>query len=381
MSEESDIISGLFPDSRAAVFGLPPKFTVLEELEHADSIRLATAFGHMSGWEKLEPAINKCKGTIRLITGLDFFQTEPALLRTWNRASVNPRFRPRVMTSESGVFHPKVLIVSSPSKSFALVGSGNLSEGGLRTNIECSVYTRDEVHVRHLAKWFDGLFRRGQGFGEGDIREYEAKYKNVHRAVAKIYRQQRALETTLKNRHAAFLANRQKAANKAKRYWVIADGDDGDQWDDFYREGVVRITGRKELGDLRQYGSPRDVVLALKKTRPREFQSKNPASKARLCFNFAHEVGVGHRIFLRHGLKTIFGFGVVEPLTEAASAKASPYFFDRGHQFPHTLKVHWEKTGDFPLPKGFLLARNFIAPIDGVRLDTLKAAVGLGGGI
>jgi hypothetical protein len=87
MSEPRDIILGLFPESKAAVIGLPPKFRILEELEHADSIRLATAFGHMSGWAKLEPAIRKCKGSIHVITGLDFFQTEPALLRTWNRAN------------------------------------------------------------------------------------------------------------------------------------------------------------------------------------------------------------------------------------------------------------------------------------------------------
>ena len=151
MNGQSDSISGLFPDSKAVVIGLPTQFTILEELEQANFIRLATAFGHMSGWEKLKPAIKRCKGSVHVITGLDFFQTEPALLRTWNRASVNPRFRARLVTSESGIFHPKVLIVSSPSRSFALVGSGNLSEGGLRTNIECSVYTGDEVHLRHLA--------------------------------------------------------------------------------------------------------------------------------------------------------------------------------------------------------------------------------------
>jgi len=379
MSERSDVISGLFPDSKAAVIGLPPKFTILGELEHADSIRLATAFGHMSGWAKLEPAITKCKGSVHLITGLDFFQTEPALLRRWNRASVNPRFRPRLMTSDSGIFHPKVLIVSCPSKNFALVGSGNLSDGGLRTNIECFVYTDDEADVRHLSKWFDGLFSRGQDFGEDEIRQYELKYKGVHRAISKIRRQQRALESTLKNRHAVIQASRQQTLNQPKRYWVIADGDDGDQWDDFYREGIIRITGRKALRDLHQYGSPTEVALALKEKWRDEFQSESPAFKARLCYNFAHEVAVGDGIFVRHGLRTVLGFGIAEQPTQTAGTKSSPYFFDRGHRFPHALKVHWEKTGDFALPKGFLLARNFIAPIRGARLDTLKAVVRLRG--
>src|SRR5205823_12381251 len=112
-------------------------FKILDELEQADSIRLAMAFCHMTGWNRLAPAIIKSKGNVYLLTGLDFSQTEPALLHVWNRLSVIPRFQPRLVTSKLGIFHPKVLIVSSASKRFALVGSGNLSEGGLRANTEC----------------------------------------------------------------------------------------------------------------------------------------------------------------------------------------------------------------------------------------------------
>ena len=157
----------------------------LEELERADSIRLAMAFCHMTGWLKLHSGISKCKGTVQLITGLDFFQTEPALLHTWNRLNVRLGFRPRLMTSESGIFHPKVLIVSKAAIRFALVGSGNLSEGGLRTNIECFVYTANELHLQHLIRWFDDIFQRAQEFVEDDIRAYEIKYKKVRQFVRK----------------------------------------------------------------------------------------------------------------------------------------------------------------------------------------------------
>jgi HKD family nuclease len=365
MNEQRDTISGLFPESRAVVIGLPPKFTVLEELEQANHIRLATAFGHMSGWGKLEPGFKRCKGRVDVMTGLDFFQTEPALLRAWNRAR-GPRFRARLMTSKSGIFHPKVLIVFSPSKSFALVGSGNLSEGGLKTNIECSVYTGDEAHLRHLANWFDGLFERGEDLADDDIREYESKYKHVNRAVSGIHRQQRALEKTISNRHAA-----------PGRYWVIADGDDGDQSDNFYRDGVVRITGRSELGDLQRYDHGK-LELALKAKYPDEYQSKDPKTKARLCYNFAHEVAVGHGVFLRHGVKKILGFGIAEESKQNTGTKPSPYFFDESDEFKHALKVHWKIKGTFPLPNDFRLSQNFIAPIEDNRLDTLKAAVGLG---
>lgn len=219
--------SGLFPDSSATVIGLPANFNILEELEQADSIRLAMAFCHMTGWLKLQSGISKCKGTVQLITGLDFFQTEPTLLRTWNRLNVKLGFRPRLMTSESGIFHPKVLIVSKAAIQFALVGSGNLSEGGLRKNIECFVYTVNELHLQHLIKWFDDIFQRAQEFGEDDIRAYEVKYKKVRQVVSKIQKQQKTLESAIKNRQVAFMTRRQQAIKQAKQEFQKPEFYDG----------------------------------------------------------------------------------------------------------------------------------------------------------
>jgi HKD family nuclease len=220
--------AGLFPDGNVTVIGLPPNFDILKKLEQAASIRLAMAFCHMSGWARLELAVKKCKGSVRLMTGLEFCQTEPALLRAWNRLSVSPNFRPRVMTSESAFFHPKVIVVSAPGEKFALVGSGNLSEGGLRTNIECFAYIADEGQVGTLAKWFDDLFdQKAQEFGEDYIRAYEPKYKTAHRALAKIHRQQRSVERTLIVRNAAFLARWREAVSQAKQWFNKPDFNDG----------------------------------------------------------------------------------------------------------------------------------------------------------
>ena len=205
MNKLCESISGLFPRSQAQVIGIPPDFNIVEELENADSVKIAMAFCHLTGWRRLLPGIKKCKGTIHLITGLYFCQTEPALLREWNRLAVSSHFCPRLMTCEAGIFHPKVMIVSNPTHRFALVGSGNLSEGGLRTNVECFVHTTDESHIQQLVKWFDELFQRAQEFGEDDIRAYEPNYKKVRHAVSKIQKQQRTVEKTIKNRQIAFL--------------------------------------------------------------------------------------------------------------------------------------------------------------------------------
>ena len=61
--------------------------------------------------------------------------------------------------------------------------------------------------------------------------------------------------------------------------WLVADGDDGDRWNEFHRDGVVRITGRQRLGNLQQYTSARKVEQALREKYREEFRTKNPAIK------------------------------------------------------------------------------------------------------
>ncbi len=162
------------------------------------------------------------------------------------------------------------------------------------------------------------------------------------------------------------------------RHWLMADGDDGDQWDEFYRDGVVRITGRQRLGDLRQYGSRDEIVEALKDKYKEEFKTKNPATKATLCFNFGHEVKVGDGMFARHRRQTVLGYGIVEPTRKRAtnSGSSPAYFFDRNHpRYPHAIRVRWLKQGTFPV-KDYLLPMNFIAEVRNGHLAALKKALG-----
>ena len=222
-------VSGFFPDSKVAVIGTPQDFGILEELEKAKSIRLAVAFCHLNGWLRFEASIKKCLGDVYLLTGLDFLQTEPRLLRAWNGLSINRRFQPRLVTTKSGIFHPKVLVVSAPAKKFALVGSGNLSEGGLRTNIECFLYTDDGIEVTALTRWFDEMFRNAKNFGEHEIGLYEPKYKNAHRAVAKLRREQRKVEIEIEKQNQAFLSKWKQAVDAAKKEFVRRQFKEG--WD------------------------------------------------------------------------------------------------------------------------------------------------------
>lgn len=52
-------VRGLPGQGSAFVVGLPDSFRLKGEIQAAESIKLATAFAHWSGWEHLLPHINK----------------------------------------------------------------------------------------------------------------------------------------------------------------------------------------------------------------------------------------------------------------------------------------------------------------------------------
>jgi len=151
----------LFGDGCAVVVGLPKNFDVSAALRSAKEVRLASAFAHVSGWKHLKGDVEASSGDIFLLTGLQYNQTDPALLKDWLQLKLSHGDRVNVnLAAQSPFFHPKVLIVGSPKRKFAVVGSGNLSNGGLRTNCECGVYVDDVQTVVTLCRWFDAQFRR-----------------------------------------------------------------------------------------------------------------------------------------------------------------------------------------------------------------------------
>jgi hypothetical protein len=78
-------------EGKAAVFGLPAGFDIIEQIRRSKSVRLATAYGKLKGWSLLERAILKSRARVHLLTGLDFGLTEPALLRRWLKLSRDSR--------------------------------------------------------------------------------------------------------------------------------------------------------------------------------------------------------------------------------------------------------------------------------------------------
>jgi hypothetical protein len=127
------------------------------------------------------------------------------------------------LASSKPFFHPKVLIVHSPTGQFAIVSSGNLSNGGLQTNCECGVFVGDAPTVATLCDWFDEQFRSGDEFNGEMIDTYEPHYKKAKKQAAALAQQQKKTEEKLKIVGEASFAKRSRALELAEAFFRDKD--------------------------------------------------------------------------------------------------------------------------------------------------------------
>ncbi len=118
------------------------------------------------------------------------------------------------------------------------------------------------------------------------------------------------------------------------RVWAYAPGRNAQFWEEFYREEIMAI-GWDELGDLRQYPDHQTVAKKLIEVYKLESQ---PINDSRACFDFAHTIRPGDRIFAKRGRDEVVGYGVVTGDYE--------YREDRA-QFKHVRRVRWEQRGNW----------------------------------
>jgi 5-methylcytosine-specific restriction protein B len=92
-----------------------------------------------------------------------------------------------------------------------------------------------------------------------------------------------------------------------RRVWIYAPGENAEHWDELYENGIMAI-GWDGLGDLSRFGSIDDVLAALQ----RQYEpQQRPTNNARTCYDFAHTIQIGDRVFAKRGRNTIIGHGVV----------------------------------------------------------------------
>jgi phosphatidylserine/phosphatidylglycerophosphate/cardiolipin synthase-like enzyme len=171
----------------------------------------------MTGWQMLSDSIRQSQATKYFLAGSNFFLTQPEVLSCWLKLCKPDKVYAALHRGKGSTFHPKVLIVEGKS-SFAIVGSGNLSRGGLKDNVECGLYTDDEFIVSELRRWFDDLFADSPPLTESAVLDYKKKWKRLRVMTAKLREEQEAIEKEFDDKREATLRQWTNAVASAKAY-------------------------------------------------------------------------------------------------------------------------------------------------------------------
>ncbi len=96
-----------------------------------------------------------------LIVGVDAVTNVPALNAIGQSEACHPKLKARVFFDENSnaLFHPKFVWLCNESEAFWIVGSGNLTPGGMRGNIEAFAVSRLELdqHMQQIRSWQEWL--------------------------------------------------------------------------------------------------------------------------------------------------------------------------------------------------------------------------------
>jgi len=120
-----------------------------EQIQNANFIRFAVAFAKNSGFQLIKDSLDDFfskSGQAIFLIGLDFSSTDPNVLRNLFSYQENSKSFELLCyrgggTSEISTYHPKVYLINGTEKrNTAIVGSSNLTRGGLFTNTEANIF-------------------------------------------------------------------------------------------------------------------------------------------------------------------------------------------------------------------------------------------------
>lgn len=153
------------------------KIEIEQAIEFADEIIICTAFLKNSGLSELLEKINQKAFKSTFFVGTNFYQTEPdALRRLYNCGHTIYLNRDKTPT-----FHPKIFLFRTQDKIRLIIGSANLTSGGLVSNIETSLVcdtTTDSIVYKSLMDDLHFFKTKAKQIEILEtITDYESRYK------------------------------------------------------------------------------------------------------------------------------------------------------------------------------------------------------------
>lgn len=151
-----------------------------------EALGVAAAYMSVYGAEFLQ-RVSTSEGVpeVRLISNIGDAVTHPRALRN----GLDNGWNVRVVRSEPGIFHPKVIVGGGSftaddilmNTNLAIVGSANLTRSGLKSNIECSIIMTSENPINVAANAFKSLWGLGQTLSNELLDDYEAEFAKRNR--------------------------------------------------------------------------------------------------------------------------------------------------------------------------------------------------------
>lgn len=145
-------------------------------IDTSDEVVFCVAFLKLSGLNKIIDKIKAKKGKCLFYIGIDFYLTEPEALRKLFRSGHNIF----ITKKDKCTYHPKIFYFRKDKNVSIIIGSANLTNGGLETNIEASLQIETELdsNIDHEVKYLISSFNdiSIQIKNELTISDYETRY-------------------------------------------------------------------------------------------------------------------------------------------------------------------------------------------------------------
>jgi len=165
-----------------------------KSLKNANDVKFSVAFLKYSGYSLIKSYIEnilKNRGIVEFLVGLDFRTTDPdTLLELKFLQSSNANLKCFCFSDPGknapSVFHPKLYLMKNNKKTVAVVGSSNLTKGGLADNTELNVVLsgkENDSEILQLSNFYLRLRLRESVFEPSD--EYIESYRKIYDTVAK----------------------------------------------------------------------------------------------------------------------------------------------------------------------------------------------------
>ena len=166
---------------------------IKQEMQNANNVQIAVAFLRYTGIKVIEKSMKQCLnngGSLELIAGLDFKTTDSKALRYFiNLKKEYPRvsfycFGDRQENKTNIVFHPKIYLFEKGRETTGIVGSANMTRGGLMTNFEVNTVFKEikPLYFSQLQAIYNSVKFTDSIFTPDD--EYLAGYSDIFKAFS-----------------------------------------------------------------------------------------------------------------------------------------------------------------------------------------------------